>query len=388
MSHDLVVFQIVEQHATVSHILVRYSFPIEKEDIKVAQSLHACDQSVAEKALLSTCIIWNGVCIWRTFCRESQTLATILLLAAVASALPLHKGRYAPTPWFYESILSSLASYGLFCIDSRKWTFARFLSSEPATRSVDAIVSISTIPQEDTVAIYTAKNDSHYEVGALCVFFQITAICHVHILYKCMIMLCGCGRSAPERWYLLGVLNDFVKWKLAVSWQDPYTQTCQAGEVNITIVGVDGAICSPACGVLDSCPKDIPKGATAKPTCALQVHMPKIIHALVVVNRCVPATNIHPCSVKRWNPIVSLCERLQKDNPCLNGLGSIFELCQHMCAKKKIGSAEKGTTDRNASEIHHVFICLSMQHIQHRPFCMRAKKQRLQAKRSCGALYA
>ncbi len=53
--------------------------------------------------------------------------------------------------------------------------------------------------------------------------------------------------------------------------QDPYIQSCQAGEVNITIVGVDGAICSPACGVLDSCPKDIPKGATAKPTCALQV---------------------------------------------------------------------------------------------------------------------
>eukprot|EP00287_Rhodomonas_sp_CCMP768_P012698 CAMPEP_0196720278 /NCGR_PEP_ID=MMETSP1091-20130531/3098_1 /TAXON_ID=302021 /ORGANISM="Rhodomonas sp., Strain CCMP768" /LENGTH=167 /DNA_ID=CAMNT_0042061451 /DNA_START=12 /DNA_END=515 /DNA_ORIENTATION=+ len=51
---------------------------------------------------------------------------------------------------------------------------------------------------------------------------------------------------------------------------DPYTEDCLSNEVNITIVGVTGAMCSPSCAMLDSCPKDVPKGVIAKPTCALQ----------------------------------------------------------------------------------------------------------------------
>mmetsp|Transcript_29026 Transcript_29026/g.59494 ORF Transcript_29026/g.59494 Transcript_29026/m.59494 type:complete len:167 (-) Transcript_29026:280-780(-) len=51
---------------------------------------------------------------------------------------------------------------------------------------------------------------------------------------------------------------------------DPYAEDCLANEVNITIVGVTGAMCSPSCAMLDSCPKDVPKGVIAKPTCALQ----------------------------------------------------------------------------------------------------------------------
>lgn len=34
--------------------------------------------------------------------------------------------------------------------------------------------------------------------------------------------------------------------------------------------GVPGAMCAPECGLLDSCPKDKPAGALAKPACALQ----------------------------------------------------------------------------------------------------------------------
>eukprot|EP00281_Chroomonas_sp_CCMP1168_P030115 CAMPEP_0206247900 /NCGR_PEP_ID=MMETSP0047_2-20121206/20064_1 /ASSEMBLY_ACC=CAM_ASM_000192 /TAXON_ID=195065 /ORGANISM="Chroomonas mesostigmatica_cf, Strain CCMP1168" /LENGTH=153 /DNA_ID=CAMNT_0053673471 /DNA_START=25 /DNA_END=486 /DNA_ORIENTATION=- len=62
----------------------------------------------------------------------------------------------------------------------------------------------------------------------------------------------------------------FMVKKNASHYEDPYEEDCQSGEVNITIVGVEGAMCSPACGVLDSCPKDVPKGALAKATCALQ----------------------------------------------------------------------------------------------------------------------
>merc|ERR1719162_260580 len=53
---------------------------------------------------------------------------------------------------------------------------------------------------------------------------------------------------------------------------DPYKSACESDEVNITITGVAGAICSPACtGIIikDHCPADVPAGVTAKPTCAL-----------------------------------------------------------------------------------------------------------------------
>eukprot|EP00290_Baffinella_frigidus_P011488 CAMPEP_0180142016 /NCGR_PEP_ID=MMETSP0986-20121125/15315_1 /TAXON_ID=697907 /ORGANISM="non described non described, Strain CCMP2293" /LENGTH=178 /DNA_ID=CAMNT_0022085105 /DNA_START=15 /DNA_END=551 /DNA_ORIENTATION=+ len=53
-------------------------------------------------------------------------------------------------------------------------------------------------------------------------------------------------------------------------YEDPYTADCQEGEVNITIMGVPGAMCSPQCGLMDSCPKDKPLDVEAKPACALQ----------------------------------------------------------------------------------------------------------------------
>lgn len=49
---------------------------------------------------------------------------------------------------------------------------------------------------------------------------------------------------------------------------DPYDGPCLSGETNVSITGVAGAFCSPACG--SGCPTDVPTGVTAKPTCALE----------------------------------------------------------------------------------------------------------------------
>jgi len=45
---------------------------------------------------------------------------------------------------------------------------------------------------------------------------------------------------------------------------------CRSDEKDIQIQGVPGAVCSPACTLGIFCPKDVPTGVTAKPTCALQ----------------------------------------------------------------------------------------------------------------------
>jgi C1A family cysteine protease len=54
---------------------------------------------------------------------------------------------------------------------------------------------------------------------------------------------------------------------------DPLSGSCESDEVNITITGVAGSVCSPECtGIIikDKCPSDIPDGCTGKATCALQ----------------------------------------------------------------------------------------------------------------------
>merc|ERR1719171_2841912 len=51
---------------------------------------------------------------------------------------------------------------------------------------------------------------------------------------------------------------------------DPLDGSCKSDEVNITITGIQGAVCSPACTLGIICPSDVPEGITAKPTCALQ----------------------------------------------------------------------------------------------------------------------
>jgi hypothetical protein len=53
---------------------------------------------------------------------------------------------------------------------------------------------------------------------------------------------------------------------------DPLDGSCLSDEVNITITGITGSVCSPACtGVLKTkCPTDVPAKCTASPKCALQ----------------------------------------------------------------------------------------------------------------------
>merc|ERR1712216_962013 len=54
----------------------------------------------------------------------------------------------------------------------------------------------------------------------------------------------------------------------ATHYEDPYQTKCGAEEINITIVGVKGAMCSPVCGALDSCPPiQADSNVTAKARC-------------------------------------------------------------------------------------------------------------------------
>merc|ERR1719235_293732 len=55
----------------------------------------------------------------------------------------------------------------------------------------------------------------------------------------------------------------------ATHYEDP-KGGCRSDEVDIQIQGVQGAVCSPKCTLGIFCPKDVPTGVTAKPTCALQ----------------------------------------------------------------------------------------------------------------------
>jgi len=44
---------------------------------------------------------------------------------------------------------------------------------------------------------------------------------------------------------------------------------CQSDEIEITIQGVTGDMCSPSCSIFKACPTDVPAGVTAGPQCAL-----------------------------------------------------------------------------------------------------------------------
>jgi len=55
-------------------------------------------------------------------------------------------------------------------------------------------------------------------------------------------------------------------------YEDPNDGGCQSDEVDISITGITGSICSPKCtGIFKTkCPTDVPAGVTAEPECALQ----------------------------------------------------------------------------------------------------------------------
>jgi hypothetical protein len=51
---------------------------------------------------------------------------------------------------------------------------------------------------------------------------------------------------------------------------DPNAGPCLADEKSVEITGLQGSFCSPACSQTSPCPTDVPNGALAKPTCALE----------------------------------------------------------------------------------------------------------------------
>jgi len=53
-------------------------------------------------------------------------------------------------------------------------------------------------------------------------------------------------------------------------YEDPNNGPCKAGETAVQITGIKGSFCSPKCGLFRSCPKNVPAGTTATPTCALE----------------------------------------------------------------------------------------------------------------------
>merc|ERR1712178_448269 len=54
-------------------------------------------------------------------------------------------------------------------------------------------------------------------------------------------------------------------------YDDPFQKSgCKAGEVNITVQGIQGSFCSPKCSATGECPTDVCPGTVAKPTCVLQ----------------------------------------------------------------------------------------------------------------------
>jgi hypothetical protein len=52
-------------------------------------------------------------------------------------------------------------------------------------------------------------------------------------------------------------------------YEDP-KDGCQSDEIEITIQGVSGDMCTPQCSLFKPCPTDVPTGVTAQPQCALQ----------------------------------------------------------------------------------------------------------------------
>jgi hypothetical protein len=52
-------------------------------------------------------------------------------------------------------------------------------------------------------------------------------------------------------------------------YSDPYDNACLSDEKNVSVTGLAGAFCSPACSG-SSCPSDVPAGVTAKGQCVLE----------------------------------------------------------------------------------------------------------------------
>jgi len=67
---------------------------------------------------------------------------------------------------------------------------------------------------------------------------------------------------------------------------------CRSDEVDITIQGIQGAVCSPACTMGIFCPSDVPAGVTAAPQCALQDSSTQKKYCALI---CSPSSNDAQC---------------------------------------------------------------------------------------------
>merc|ERR1711966_213475 len=77
----------------------------------------------------------------------------------------------------------------------------------------------------------------------------------------------------------------------ATHYEDP-KGGCRSDEVDITIQGIQGAVCSPACTMGIFCPSDVPAGATAAPQCALQDSSTQKKYCVLI---CSPSSNDAQC---------------------------------------------------------------------------------------------
>lgn len=53
-------------------------------------------------------------------------------------------------------------------------------------------------------------------------------------------------------------------------YENPFLGPCSAGELNATVNGVPGSVCSPPCSPSAPCSTDVPAGTTAPPSCILE----------------------------------------------------------------------------------------------------------------------
>merc|ERR1712124_225727 len=93
----------------------------------------------------------------------------------------------------------------------------------------------------------------------------------------------------------------------ATHYEDP-KGGCRSDEVDIQIQGVQGAVCSPACTLGIFCPKDVPTGVTATPTCALSDSSSGKKYCALI---CTPSSNDDQCgtnaSCKSVQAGIGLC---------------------------------------------------------------------------------
>jgi hypothetical protein len=93
----------------------------------------------------------------------------------------------------------------------------------------------------------------------------------------------------------------------AGAYENPYKGPCGAGEKNLTLTGLPGAICGPACSPTVPC-APAPAGSTAKPQCAVDIAPSKTPNACALVCKppgvggcptgatCKPIQNVGICT--------------------------------------------------------------------------------------------